>query len=238
MCRWVPELLHTDALNAPKLFHKWCVMAHATPYGRSCCAAFYAKLGKPIDLRKKQNGRVKADAWFKGSDWDELVEGSNRIPGGVSAWFPCFVLLIADCQAETRAGGGDRATVPTTEAPKTTRPTPSTGYAVRHDSSDEEDEFYECEEGAGEEAAAAAPRPDLLTLLTEIYGLVLAQAMLVMVRGMDAYVAWRKTIREPCASAPSAESKQLALRSACAAVKFASYFEDGSNGQAHGSSTS
>ena len=201
-------------------------MIHAGTYARECLALFMAKLGKPIDLRKKQSGRVKAEAWHKGSDWDELVVGSNKIPGGIAAWFPCFVLLLADCQMETRQGGGDRSEAPEVQAPPAAqRKAPTSGYAVRRDSSDEESD--ESEEEAP--AADAAP-PTLLELLIEIYGKSLANAMMVMVEGMDAYVVWRGIIRE--ALLHPAEWEDAAFRAAVAAVALTSYFKDGSNDQA------
>eukprot|EP00965_Chrysotila_dentata_P254371 6211845-Pleurochrysis_carterae.AAC.3 len=95
MSEVIPELLHADSLNIAKLLFKHLLMRHATLEARKRLSRFFLGLGHPIDVRKKEGGRVKADKWFRASAWDALVQGTNSLPAEFSVWLPtaCFILI-------------------------------------------------------------------------------------------------------------------------------------------------
>eukprot|EP00965_Chrysotila_dentata_P170489 5628331-Pleurochrysis_carterae.AAC.1 len=58
----IPELLHADSLNIAKLMFKHLVLRHADSRCQSrLTAVFFAGLKRPIDLRKKDDGRHRAE---------------------------------------------------------------------------------------------------------------------------------------------------------------------------------
>eukprot|EP00965_Chrysotila_dentata_P113385 3747306-Pleurochrysis_carterae.AAC.1 len=63
---------------------------------------------RPIDLRKKSDGRHRANKWWKASAWDSMVRGTSSLPGGIAAWLPsvCFILISAHLEARKSAAGG------------------------------------------------------------------------------------------------------------------------------------
>eukprot|EP00965_Chrysotila_dentata_P112870 3729254-Pleurochrysis_carterae.AAC.1 len=57
----VPELLHADSLNVAKLMFKHLILRHADSWCRAQLTRFFAGLRRPIDLRKKDDGRLRAE---------------------------------------------------------------------------------------------------------------------------------------------------------------------------------
>ena len=101
----VPELMHLDSLNVAKLLMKWLLLRHADVSCRERLSIFFAGMGVPIDLRKKGDGRVKGDKWWRASVWDSLVKGSDARPGGIAAWLPTVVFIVLNSHVQSRAAG-------------------------------------------------------------------------------------------------------------------------------------
>eukprot|EP00965_Chrysotila_dentata_P141295 4670221-Pleurochrysis_carterae.AAC.1 len=68
----IPELLHADSLNIAKLMFKHLVLRHADSWCRARLSDFFAAIGRPIDLRKKDDGRHRAEKWWRASTWDAM----------------------------------------------------------------------------------------------------------------------------------------------------------------------
>eukprot|EP00965_Chrysotila_dentata_P090273 2978634-Pleurochrysis_carterae.AAC.1 len=61
MVDMIAEMLHADSLHTAMLLFKHLVRRHADSWCRERLAAFFAGLKRPIDLRKKCDGRLRAD---------------------------------------------------------------------------------------------------------------------------------------------------------------------------------
>ena len=203
---WIPELLHVLELNCGYLQWKHCTLKHCDPFCREMLAVFLTGLGAPLDTRKKEDGRAKADRWFKASTWDALVLGSNKFPGGLSTWYPCVVLLIIDCFRDARDNGGQHtsaanvAAAAACAAPPPPRPA-GRGFDVRDDSDDDEDIPIRRPPAR---APARAPAQDTTTapltlkqLLARDLGNNMAANALLMLSSMDTYGVMHTTLRTP-----------------------------------------
>ena len=195
MGRWIPELLHALPLNAGRQTFKQKILRLCDTFAREQGSIFFKGLGAPIDLAKKETGRNKAERWFKGSVWDELVRGGRRAPGGMAPWLASLALLIADCHDDARKGGGRHSSsLPSSNsAPKAAAP--QRGYDIASDSDDEQ--------GPPLRPAAPAPaqRPDgeltLEELMEHRYGQSLSTQLLSMVDGFDLYRKMHVLLMEP-----------------------------------------
>eukprot|EP00965_Chrysotila_dentata_P200795 6180183-Pleurochrysis_carterae.AAC.1 len=105
MDHMIPELLHADSLNIAKLMFKHLVLRHADSFCRERLSTFFAGMKRPIDLRKKDDGRHRAEKWWRASTWDGMVQGTPTIPGGISAWLPtvCFIVIESHLEARRAA---------------------------------------------------------------------------------------------------------------------------------------
>ena len=205
MSSWIPELMHVLELNCGYLQWKHCTLKHCDAFCREMLAVFLTGLGAPLDTRKKEDGRAKADRWFKASTWDALVLGSNKFPGGLSTWYPCVVLLITDCFRDARDNGGvhtsaaNVAAAAAAAAPPPPRPA-GRGFDVRDDSDDEDVPIRRPPPRAPARAPAQPTASAPLTLqqlLTRDLGNSMAENVLLMLSSMDTYNAMHTNLRSP-----------------------------------------
>ena len=107
----IVELLHADSLNVAKLLFKWLGLRHCDSSCRERLQWFFAGMKVPIDLRKKGDGRVRGEKWWRASVWDGLVKGSDARPGGLPAWLPTVVFIILHSHVEGRKRGSSTAEI-------------------------------------------------------------------------------------------------------------------------------
>ena len=201
MRSWIPEMMHVLELNLGYLVWKHCTLKHCDSFAREMIAVFLTNLGAALDTRKKEDGRAKADRWWKASVWDSLVMGSNKFPGGLRNWYPCLVLLIIDCYRDVREHGGEHTAaenVAAAAAAPPPGPVAQRGFDVRDDS-DDDDEPARRPAPPPPPPPAALP-PDQLTLhqlLSRDLGANMATQLLLMISSMDTYQAMHETIRSP-----------------------------------------
>eukprot|EP00965_Chrysotila_dentata_P123657 4087861-Pleurochrysis_carterae.AAC.2 len=63
----IPELLHADLLNIAKLMFKHLILRHSDTWCRARLTRLFAGLKRSIDLRKKDDGRMRAEKWWRAS---------------------------------------------------------------------------------------------------------------------------------------------------------------------------
>jgi hypothetical protein len=214
MDRWVPELLHALPLNAGRQMFKQKVLRLMDTFAREQGSVFFKAMGAPINLAKKDTGRAKAERWWKGSMWDELVRGGLIAPGGLAAWVSSFALMIADCHEDARQGGGKHSSV-SLQPPSVFTPAPPPRTGGVDIDSDSDDEPVR--------RPAPAPLPEkcdadltLAELAEKRYGKSLGAALLSMVDGFDLYKHMHVLLMEPPATATDEEKESFALDVAAA----------------------
>eukprot|EP00965_Chrysotila_dentata_P065601 2173730-Pleurochrysis_carterae.AAC.1 len=102
MREMIPDLLHVDSLSRTKLMFKHFILRHADSWCRARLSIFFAGLRRPIDLGKKDDGRHRAEKWWRASTRDSMVQGTSNLPGSMSAWLPTVCFIIIDSYLEAR----------------------------------------------------------------------------------------------------------------------------------------
>lgn len=103
MDRWVPELLHLLFLNVPKSLFKWLIVKNLhSATQRQAASDLLKRIGCPLDLRTKEEGRRKEDAWFSGAKWQKVVEGDDKNPGGLPTVI-CSLVVIMEMEMEPQS---------------------------------------------------------------------------------------------------------------------------------------
>ena len=88
------DALHFAELNLPKLPWKHGVLNNASDDAREAISEQLKAWGYPLDTRRKDNNRVRAQKWFGGEAWASFVKGYGKSPGGPVA-IATLVLIIA-----------------------------------------------------------------------------------------------------------------------------------------------
>ena len=57
---------------------------------------YFSSIGCGIDLKTKEEGRRAEEKWFSGADWQKVVEGTDKHPGGLGAAITFLVGLMGD----------------------------------------------------------------------------------------------------------------------------------------------
>ena len=84
MSRVPVELLHHLHLNLSKMLFKWLIRRHFSDASRHAAMEYFASIGCGIDLKTKAEGRIAAEKWFTGAKWQNVVEGTDKHPGGLA----------------------------------------------------------------------------------------------------------------------------------------------------------
>ena len=95
MARVPVELLHLLLLNLPKVGFKWLIRRHLSFNSREEASAYFASIGCGIDLKTKEEGRRAEEKWFSGSDWQRVVEGTDK-HGGLADAITFLVGLMGE----------------------------------------------------------------------------------------------------------------------------------------------
>ena len=200
-------------MNAGRQLFKQKSLRLCDSFAREQGSAFFKAMGAPIDLAKKETGRAKAERWWKGSMWDELVRGGPVAPGGLAPWVSSFALLIADCHEDARKGGGKHSSVPL-KAPSVfapSAPARTCGYDIASDS----DEEPPVRPVRPPPPPPEAEKPDDDLTLDELavkrYGKSLGSQLVSMVDGYDLYKSMHMKLMEPPATETQEQKDDFAL---------------------------
>jgi len=110
------DSLHYAELGLPKVPWKYGVLNNCSDDARQQISDKLAEWKHPLDCRRKDDGRARAQKWFTGERWSSFCAGERGSPGGPIAIATLMLIVAEDMQlhgfAETAA-----AAPPTAEAP-------------------------------------------------------------------------------------------------------------------------
>eukprot|EP00327_Prymnesium_parvum_P016826 CAMPEP_0113273110 /NCGR_PEP_ID=MMETSP0008_2-20120614/23672_1 /TAXON_ID=97485 /ORGANISM="Prymnesium parvum" /LENGTH=812 /DNA_ID=CAMNT_0000122597 /DNA_START=26 /DNA_END=2463 /DNA_ORIENTATION=- /assembly_acc=CAM_ASM_000153 len=106
------DALHLGALGLPKTPWKHGVLNNASDDARVEIGNYLKSISHPLDTRRKDDNRSRAQKWFTGERWLSFCAGERGSPGGPQA-IAQIVKIIAD---DLEARGACRGSAPAVEA--------------------------------------------------------------------------------------------------------------------------
>lgn len=100
------DSLHLAVLGLPKLPWKHGIKHNASDQALESISDQLKSWNHPLDMRRKDDGRVREQKWFTGEKWLSFCAGKSGSPGGPIA-IATLVLIIAD---DLQLRGVDRGT--------------------------------------------------------------------------------------------------------------------------------
>ena len=91
----VVEVMHLVELNVAKQCWTKGIVLLMTAYMREMSTKFVDGMGFKLDVKLKANGQ-SGTAWFKASVVNELVHGSNKVPGGLAPWLASLLFFVGE----------------------------------------------------------------------------------------------------------------------------------------------
>ena len=102
------DALHMAELNLPKLPWKHGLLNNSSDDARAAISDQLAVWKHPLDTRRKDDNRVRAQKWFTGEKWATFCAGQRGSPGGPIA-IATLVLIVAE---DMQRNGNDAAAAP------------------------------------------------------------------------------------------------------------------------------
>ena len=100
----IVDSLHLSKLNLPKICFKYAILTNASDDARAEIADQLKEWKHPLDTRRKDDGRARADKWFTGEKWGSFCEGTRGSPGGPKAIAKLVLIIAEDMQRHGTAG--------------------------------------------------------------------------------------------------------------------------------------
>ena len=116
--RQILDLLHLSELGVPKTPWKYGILNNASDDAREAISDQLAEWRHPLDTRRKDNNRVRAQKWFTGEKWATFCAGKGGSPGGPMAIATLVLIIAKDLQARGVNAGMDAAEAQTVAKPK------------------------------------------------------------------------------------------------------------------------
>lgn len=116
------DSLHYAELGLPKTPWKYGILHNCSDDARQQISDKLAEWKHPLDCRRKDDGRSRAQKWFTGEKWATFCAGERGSPGGPIAIATLVLLVAEDMQRNgmhgdgTEAEGGEIAAVPSASA--------------------------------------------------------------------------------------------------------------------------
>ena len=89
------DALHLALLGLPKTPWKHGIKVNASDDARERMSDLLKSWNHPLDMRRKEDGRVREQKWFTGEKWISFCAGKGGSPGGPIA-IAMLVMIIAD----------------------------------------------------------------------------------------------------------------------------------------------
>ena len=121
---FVLDLLHLAELNVPKIIWKHAILNNCSDDAREQISDQLKEWKHPLDCRRKDDNRARAQKWFTGEAWASFLAGERGSPGGPRAMAK-LVLIVAEDLRERGVTCGSKdseAESPESEASNTTPP--------------------------------------------------------------------------------------------------------------------
>ena len=92
------DALHMAELNLPKLPFKHAILNNASDDAREGISQLLSQWRHPLDTRRKDDNRQRAQKWFTGEKWHSFCAGTAGSPGGPVAIATLVLLMAQDMQ--------------------------------------------------------------------------------------------------------------------------------------------
>ena len=99
MDRQILEALHLGALGLPKTPWKYGVLNNTSDDCRETISDDLKAIGHPLDCRRKDDNRCRAQKWYTGERWLTFCAGERGSPGGPQEIARCMHFIAVDLEA-------------------------------------------------------------------------------------------------------------------------------------------
>jgi len=104
MLYFLIDLLHGLYLNLPYNGFKAAYLRHCPDPCRAILSSYLKdEVKHPLDLRKKGDGRVREQKWYKGESFASMVKGERGSPGGPTVYAHMAMIIAQYLQTHTPA---------------------------------------------------------------------------------------------------------------------------------------
>ena len=204
--------LHLAELGVPKTPWKHGVLNNASDDARERISEQLKEWKHPLDCRRKEDNRCRADKWFTGEAWASFCAGTGGSPGGPRAIAALVKIIADDLQLRGVASGMavHTASQPLQPSPTNTSSAPARGGRGRA--------AFAANRGRGRSGSTAVPvaqlqqesdeeltrtptaieraaDPEDLAVIRELFG-SRANAIINTLLSFDAYFAWYYPLKE------------------------------------------
>ena len=250
--RQILDALHLALLGLPKTPWKHGVKNNSSDDARELISAQLKLWKHPLDMRTKDEGRVREAKWFTGEAWVSFCAGTCGSPGGPVA-IATIVMIIADDlqQRGVNSGSTNAPTIPATAAAaagrggrgsgRASRAAVSTGRGRgRANYADRMASKAPAPQAQAEALTSTAERAQLeyepsaveadanqesLAIIRELYG-SRAQTLIDILLSFDAYFKWYYPFKQSIPFGSSDELKEArAFSNCCTAIDMQESFE-------------
>lgn len=95
--------LHAAELNLPKIPWKHTILNNASDDARQALSDMLKEWRHPLDCRRKDDNRARAQKWFTGEKWASFCAGIKGSPGGPRAIAALVLIIAQDMQLNGNA---------------------------------------------------------------------------------------------------------------------------------------
>ena len=116
LCDFILDLLHLAELGIPKTPWKHGILKNASDDARVKISDKLAELKHPLDCRRKDDNRSRAQKWFTGEAWASFCAGTRGCPGGPRAIAEVVKIIADELQQRGVSSGASTAETATDPA--------------------------------------------------------------------------------------------------------------------------
>ena len=232
----IMDALHCAELNMPKIPWKHSILNNASDDAREAVSDMLKQWRHPLDCRRKDDNRARAQKWFTGEKWSSFCHGIKGSPGGPAAIAALVLIIAQDMQLHGNTAAAEPPPVAAAAAP------PATGRGRGRGA-------FQARATAPPVVKATATRtetvhkptsieldanPDDLKVIRDMYG-SRAQTLINSLLAFDAFFAWYYPLKEGIdADSTMAEREARALDNCRRAIDLHEIYERSSI-RGHGS---
>ena len=120
------DALHLAELNMPKIAWKHCILTNASDDARALISEQLKEWRHPLDCRRKDDNRQRAQKWFTGEKWASFCLGIKGSPGGPRGIAAIMLIIAQDMQLNgNTAAPAAAAAAPPPPPPAAAPPAPA-----------------------------------------------------------------------------------------------------------------
>ena len=197
---FILDMLHLAELGVPKTPWKHGILNNASDDARDKISAKLEEWKHPLDCRRKDDNRSRAQKWFTGEAWASFCIGQRGSPGGPQAIAELVMIIAEDMQTRgVTIGSGTSAEVATVGA-AAVKLKGKAAAAARNTSAVPETPASGADSAVPQlkhvpTALELAADPDDLKIIREIFG-SRAQTLINTLLSFDGYFNWYYPLKD------------------------------------------